>query len=82
MPQHKSCMKRMKTSDKSRTRNRAVKTVLRKNIKSFRDEDTRTPEQLKTLSKTIDKSASKGVIHKNKAARLKSRMAKLAAKAS
>ncbi len=82
MPQHKSCMKRMKTAAKSRTRNRATRTVLRKTLKDFRDGEQQQAEQLKGIDSIIDKSKSKGVIHKNKAARLKSRMAKLAAKAS
>ncbi len=82
MPQHKSCKKRMKTSAKARSRNRAVRTILRKNVREYREADEHKPEELKDLSRLIDKSATKGVIHKNKAARLKSRMAKLAAKAS
>lgn len=82
MPQHKSCEKRMKTAAKSRTRNRATKTVLRKTLKDFREDEQRQSVQLKGIDSVIDKSKAKGVIHKNKAARLKSRMAKLAAKAS
>lgn len=82
MPQHKSCIKRMKTSAKSRIRNKAIRTVLRKTLKDFREADERKTDQLKGIDSIIDKSASKGIIHKNKAARLKSRMANLAAKAS
>lgn len=77
MPQHKSAIKRMKTSRLARQRNRRVKTTIRGALKAYDSE--KNPENLKAVTKVLDKAASKNVIHKNKAARLKSRLAKMAA---
>lgn len=77
MPQHKSAFKRMKTSRLARQRNRRVKTIIRGALKTFNSE--KKPDNLKAVTKILDKAASKRVIHKNKAARLKSRLAKMAA---
>jgi small subunit ribosomal protein S20 len=49
-------------------------------IKEFRESKEKSPEKMKLVAKTLDKIASKNVIHKNKASRLKSRLAKSAAK--
>ena len=82
MPQHKSCYKRMKTSLKARQRNKAVKSVIRGTLKQYQADQEKTPDKLKVVAKVLDQAASNKVIHKNKAARIKSRMAKLANKAS
>lgn len=81
MPHHKSPIKRLKQAARERSRNNAVKTALRKTIK-----DTHTKIEagealdLKDLYSRIDKGRAKGAIHKRKAARLKSRLSKEAAK--
>lgn len=80
MPQHKSCRKRMKTSAAARERNRGYKTAMRSTIKSYRESSEKTPEQAKNVASVLDKAASRKIIHKNKAARLKSRLAKMASK--
>ena len=77
MPQHKSAAKRMKTSEIARQRNRRVKTTVRSSLKSFMADKEKSPDKLKAITKVLDKAASKRVIHKNKAARLKSRLARL-----
>jgi small subunit ribosomal protein S20 len=71
----------MKTSQKARQRNKAVKTVIRGTLKDYKADQEKTTDKLKVVAKVLDQAASNKVIHKNKAARLKSRMAKLAKKA-
>jgi small subunit ribosomal protein S20 len=80
LPQHKSAKKRMKTARKAALRNRRSLSTARKVVKDFRETKDKSPEKLKIIAKTLDKIAAKNVIHKNKASRLKSRLAKLAAK--
>ena len=81
MPNTKSARKHMKTSQKRRARNRRVKTVLRRELKDFRTavasgkpEDA--AKEASVAQTQLDRAADRGVIHRNKAARLKSRMAK------
>src|SRR5829696_110559 len=80
----KSQIKRIKTNEKARLRNKAVKSSLKTAIKRFRvaadagDRDTATVE-LRSASRALDKAVSKGVIHKNQAANKKSAMAHRAA---
>ena len=80
MPQHKSAAKRMKTSERERQQNKRVKSIMRGALKTYQAEKEKSPDKLKDVVKILDKAAAKKVIHKNKAARLKSRMAKQAAK--
>jgi small subunit ribosomal protein S20 len=62
--------------DRKRTKVIAdVKLILRNTIKSFRKSPAK--KQLSVVFRTIDKAAKRNIIHKNKAARLKSRLAKL-----
>ena len=78
MPTHKSAAKRMKTAERDRQRNRRVKTGLRSAVKDFKA--TKAGEKknadYKEISRLVDIAARKGVIHKNKAGRTKSRLAK------
>ena len=82
MPTHKSAEKRIKTSEKARLRNRRIKAIVRGAVKDFEAEkDTaKKSEVFKKVSSVLDKAARKGVIHKNKAARDKSRLTKSAKK--
>ena len=72
----KSLIKRNRQNEKRRLRNRAVRSELRTFQKSAEaaagteDED----EALRQAIKRIDKAAAKGVLHKNTAARRKSRL--------
>ena len=53
-----------------------VRTALKATAKSVEAKDKNVNETFKAAQSTVDKMVSKGVIHKNKAARLKSRMNK------
>lgn len=76
----KSQKKRIRTNERARLRNQAIKSALRTDIRSFReaaeagDKDKAT-EALRAASRSLDKAVSKGVIHKNQAADKKSAMA-------
>jgi small subunit ribosomal protein S20 len=75
----KSQIKRIKTNEKARLRNKAVKSSLKTAIRRFReaadagDRET-VGVQLRVASRALDKAVSKGVIHKNQAANKKSAM--------
>ena len=77
----KSQMKRIKTNEKARQRNVAVKSALKTAVRRVRTaaeagDAAAAATALATASKALDKAASKGVIHKNQAANRKSGMAK------
>jgi small subunit ribosomal protein S20 len=77
----KSQIKRNRTNEKARLRNKAVKSSLKTAVKKFRTAaDAGDAAVAKTLladaSRSLDKAASKGVIHKNQAANRKSALAK------
>ncbi|WP_203567150.1 30S ribosomal protein S20 [Aestuariimicrobium ganziense] len=81
----KSQMKRIKTNEKSRQRNKAVKSALRTHVRRFREAveagDTEKATQLaQVANRQLDKAVSKGVIHANQAANRKSSIASAAAK--
>jgi small subunit ribosomal protein S20 len=76
----KSQMKRIKTAEKARQRNKAVKSAVKTAVRKFREAaDAGEREQAQTLlrdaSRALDKAASKGVVHANQAANKKSAMA-------
>lgn len=79
----KSQLKRIKTNEKARQRNKAVKSSLKTSVRKFReaadagDRDT-AAQLMREASRDLDKAASKGVIHSNQAANRKSAMAKRA----
>ncbi|HET9872629.1 MAG TPA: 30S ribosomal protein S20 [Propionibacteriaceae bacterium] len=80
----KSQIKRIKTNEKARQRNKAAKSVLRTSIRHFREAaesgDTAKAQELaRAANRALDKAASKGVIHKNQAANRKSAIAVKAA---
>jgi small subunit ribosomal protein S20 len=77
----KSQMKRIKTNEKARQRNVAVKSALKTAVRRVRTaaasgDAEAAAAALKTASKALDKAASKGIIHKNQAANRKSGLAK------
>jgi small subunit ribosomal protein S20 len=78
MPNHKSAEKRVRQSEKRRLINRAHRTKVRTYIKKLRAAlDGKGEDIQKVLPETIsviDKSVQKGVLHKNAAARYKSRL--------
>ena len=76
MANHKSAEKRIRNTKTKRTQNRYQGRTVRNAVKKLRE--TEEPEAIvKDLSKVvsqIDKLAKKNVIHKNKAANLKSKL--------
>ncbi len=77
----KSQMKRIKTNEKARLRNKSVKSELKTQVRKVReavaagDKETATVA-LATASRKLDKAVAKGVIHANQAANRKSSIAK------
>ena len=81
MPQRASAVKELRKSRKRRQRNLSAKKELKNAIKSFlkvlqTDDNKKREEALRVVYKVLDKTASKKIIHKNKASRQKSRLAK------
>ncbi len=79
MPNSKSAKKRLKQDQVRRSRNRSVKSALRTQIKkvysALEAGDVETAQQeFVTASRKLDKAGSGNVIHKNTAARYKSRL--------
>lgn len=79
MATHKSAIKRAKQSEKKRQRNRAamstMKTLIKKVFTSIGGKETQDANSnLKEATSYIDKIADKGIIHKNKAGRIVSRL--------
>ncbi len=76
----KSQIKRNRQNEKRRLRNRAVRSEMNTRSKAALEaaehDDDAAAETLRLAVKRIDKAASKGVIHKNTAARRKSRLAR------
>ncbi len=76
----KSSKKDLKRNAKRRARNQATKSALKTFIKKARGAATGDNAQTSLASavSAIDKAAQRGIIHKNQAARRKSRLAKAA----
>ncbi|MGC8786486.1 MAG: 30S ribosomal protein S20 [Anaerolineae bacterium] len=79
MANTKSALKRVRSSEKRRLRNRRVRTQARTYIKRARAqiEAGQLEEAKKSVAdaiRALDKAAEKGIIHKNNAARRKSRL--------
>jgi small subunit ribosomal protein S20 len=73
MPIIKSAKKRVRTARKAAVRNSKTRRNLKSALKLFAK--TPTSKSHSSAQSTLDKAANKGVIHKNKAARLKRRAA-------
>ncbi|MEU6675968.1 30S ribosomal protein S20 [Streptomyces sp. NPDC046853] len=76
----KSQIKRIKTNEKARQRNKAVKSSLKTAIRKAREavaagDTQKAVEATRAASRELDKAVSKGVIHKNQAANKKSALA-------
>ena len=83
----KSQIKRIKTNEKARQRNKATKSALKTSIRRFREaaatgDTAKSVELARVANRQLDKAASSGVIHKNQAANRKSAIAAQAAKLS
>jgi len=78
LPTHKSAAKRMKTAAEARRRNRRVKSSIKTALKTvdMEKDAQKKGESVKAAISIVDKAAQKRVFHKNKAARIKSRLAR------
>jgi small subunit ribosomal protein S20 len=81
MANHKSAIKKMRQDEVRRLRNKSYKTRVKNVIKSveaaIKEQDREAAEKaLHEAISVIDRVASKGIIHKNNAARKKSRLTK------
>jgi small subunit ribosomal protein S20 len=79
----KSQIKRIKTNEKARLRNKSVKSSLRTAVRRFREaadagQRDDAVAAMQRASRQLDKAVSKGVIHANQAANKKSAMAQRA----
>ncbi len=76
MPNHKSCEKRVRQTEKKTMANRIMKTKVKNTVKKFLSEEDKEKKTslLKEVYRIYDKAVSKGVFKKNKAARAKSRL--------
>ncbi|MGI9470710.1 MAG: 30S ribosomal protein S20 [Rubripirellula sp.] len=82
MPNTASAKKRLRQNDKRRVHNRAAKSVMRSQIRRVREavqagDNEKAQSEFKVAQKKIDQAASKHLIHRNAAARTKSRLVKL-----
>jgi small subunit ribosomal protein S20 len=81
MANKKSSKKDLRRTSKRTVRNKGAKTALKTYVKKVKQADAETViSALTTAVKALDKAAQRGIIHKNAAARRKSRVAKAANK--
>jgi small subunit ribosomal protein S20 len=82
MAHHKSALKRIRQAGKNRLYNRLKKKDMKKAIRSVREAESYevAAENLKRVTKVLDKLAAKHIIHKNKAANQKSKLTKFVKK--
>lgn len=80
MPNIKSAIKRVKTTEKAKARNIAIKSAMRTAVRkadaALIAKEENAAELLSAAVKSLDKAASKGLIHKNAASRTKARLMK------
>ncbi len=81
MPNIKSAIKRVVVSKNRTIRNAAAKSALRTSLKRFenalRQRDMETAQTaLRSATRSLDKAVTKGIVHRNLAARKKSRLTK------
>ncbi len=78
MANHSATRKSVRQSEKRNERNRYQGKTTRNAIRDFKTIDSKSSasESFPALTSKIDKLAKRGIIHKNKAANLKSQLAK------
>jgi len=76
MAHHKSALKRIRTSEKSRISNRLYRKQMRNSLKEVLSSENKETAQplLQKAESMLDRLAIKGIIHKNQAANKKSRL--------
>ena len=74
----KSALKRIRSSERKRARNKPVRTALKTYIRSAQAQinahDENAGEAVVRAISALDKAANKGIIHRNQAARRKARL--------
>jgi small subunit ribosomal protein S20 len=79
MPNNAAAKKRMRQEQKRRLHNRSVKSLVKTQITKARQAvalDENAEEAVRAAVSELDRAAKKGVIHRNNAARRKSRLMK------
>jgi len=78
MANHKSSIKRIRSNDAKRLRNRYQAKTMRNAVKDLRTDEVKksASEKLPKVIAMVDKLAKKNIIHKNKASNLKSKLTK------
>lgn len=78
MATHKSAFKRIRSTQKRRDFNRYYSKTMRNAIRDFRkiEKKEEADKEIISLISLIDRNAKRGIIHKNKAANLKSKITK------
>lgn len=76
MPQHKSAAKRVRQNERRRIRNRFQRSRMRTMIKKLHAAESKDAAtgMLSEVKAMLDRLASKGIIHQNKAANYKSEL--------
>ncbi|MDE7377978.1 MAG: 30S ribosomal protein S20 [Paraprevotella sp.] len=82
MANHKSSLKRIRQEEKRRLHNRYYAKTMRNMVRKFRalTDKEAAVAMMPSIQKAVDKLAKTNIIHKNKAANIKSKLAKFAAK--
>ncbi len=80
MANTRSAMKRIKQNEKRRLRNRAARSTIRSSMKSARTAAAEKSPQSKEIVleaiRVLDRAVTRGIIHRNTAARKKSALAR------
>jgi small subunit ribosomal protein S20 len=78
MANHISAIKRIRQNEKRRLHNRYYARTMRNAVKAFRSitDKKEAADQFPKIAALIDSVAKRNIIHKNKAANLKSKLAK------
>ena len=87
MPNTASSKKRLRQNSKRRILNRAIKSKMRSQIRRVREATTagdldKARDEFRVAAKRLDQASAKNIIHKNAAARTKSRLNRLIKEAS
>jgi small subunit ribosomal protein S20 len=82
MPHTRSAKKSLRKSEKRRLHNRAAKKAIKTEVKKFVDmlksgSADSLIQELKVVTKKLDKAAARRIIHRNTAARKKSQLARM-----
>ncbi|MBP9700050.1 30S ribosomal protein S20 [Candidatus Woesebacteria bacterium] len=75
MPITKSALKALRQSDRRTETNRPIRSRVKTSIDKLNE--TKTPDALSTAFSAIDKALKRNLLHRNKAARLKSKLSKV-----